>query len=254
MYEKIISFMCYYKPIADDQIERRHKIIYDNFKDFTYPFNFEIPEEAPKFGRDDLSTSLILNHKEIKTLKFISRYRYRHNGNIEDNIRLGLYDNLEIKFGTNKKEIDYKDCLYNLFPKVVELYGGCRAKLFVRRSFLDYPRQFELIESKLRENKKIDFDGRNHIFMLHSAQHWGEDLCRAALGYSAKEAMKRLEKAGALMVESASDGVYFVLNDNKEIELEEFTEMNSKFKQVLGIKDGTWTAPSTLSKLKFWKD
>jgi hypothetical protein len=249
MIENTIRFRCYYKPIADDPHERRHAEIYENFKDFPYPFNFPIEKAAPSFGRN-ISTSYIAKHKEIKTLYFISRYCWRSERHMSRLQNLSDYDQLEIKFGHKKQEIDYHKALYELFPKVVELYDGCRAKLLVRDVWIEYQDKFKEIKDKVYNEGRVDFDGKDHIFNLHPAQHWSNDLCKKALGYDAIEVIKRLEKAGALLAIPVLDGVYCVLNDNRDIELEEFTEMNTRFKKALGINDGTY--PTLTSKFKLW--
>jgi hypothetical protein len=249
MLDKHIAIRCFYRPKAEDPHERRHAEIYENFKDFPYPFNFPIGQEAPDFGRKVLIFSRT-KHEEVNTLSFSSSYNYRYNGAITNDIRLANYDQLEIKFGHNKLEIDYHKALFELFPKVVELYGGCRAEVLIRNIWIRYQDQFEEFRKSIVSEGKVDFDGKDHIFNLHPAQHWSNDLCKKALGYDAKEAIKRLEKAGALLAIPVLDGVYCVLNDNRDLELEEFTEMNNKFKQALGINDGTY--PTLISKFKLW--
>ena len=120
---------------------------------------------------------------------------------------------------------------------MVERYTGYKAELLFRDIWIDYMNRFDNIRQSMYD-QEVNVDGVDNIFVLLPAQYWSEELCQRALGCSASEVIRRLTKAGALMVMPMLDGIYCVLNDNSKIELEEYIEMNHKFKRALGINDG----------------
>ncbi len=234
MIENYIKLYSYHIPDPKEPYEVRHELVYNNLRNLPYPFNFDIKKEPPVM--DDIAAVSYVRHQEIQTLLISSRYIYRSPKMYQYWVRT---DELEIPFNHKRKEIDYKEVLYKLFPMVINGYkSNYRSRLLLRNNFCRYLDQHKKITDKLHD-KGIERDGVNNIFILHPAQHWSNDLCKRALGYDAEEAMRRLRGAGALMVEPMLGGLYCVLNDDRALDVEGFKAMNLKFKTALGLHDGT---------------
>lgn len=67
---------CFFRPTADQHHLRRHDDIYENFRNFPYPLNFEIPREPPEVGKKNSALTFI-KHQDIKKLSLALSYTYR---------------------------------------------------------------------------------------------------------------------------------------------------------------------------------
>ena len=154
-------------------------------------------------------------------------------------------DRISIDFKTSNKMLHYPSLLRSEFPKVIEAYGGYRARAKFASYAMVYTDMFwapwenrpttNEVYWRLRETPGIDIDGRNNIYTLEPAVFWDGELCRRALGYGPEEVMRRLS-GHALLVLPLLDGVYVVFNDDSLLTYEAFVDMNGRFKQLLGIE------------------
>jgi len=221
-----------YRPISAESIEQRHAEIVGNMKHIGPPLGFadlEIPP-APvckgysasfkiKFPTTGLKGECMYVNREPRFGMNLDRHR--------------CDDVLIIDFRMSNKRLDYKSLLHVHCSRVIEAFRGYRLRCF----YSDFEYLYQKPSPKyheLMQNFSLDVNGRNNIFTLYPTQFWDGELCQRALGCDADEVVARLQ-GQVPKLEPLMDGVYIVLNDDPDLTLEAFIEMNDRFKSVLGL-------------------
>lgn len=233
-------------------IEQRHKNFISAVSKINPPLGFsdiDLPS-VPDCGAELLAEFGV--KLSTRGVKFSGYYVYRGvNYHYEDSAKFD--DSIRYEFSVKKTKLNYEHILKADFPSLIEAYQGYSARL----AFDDYDSAYKAgvepsesgetffdengsairdnaIYNSLVSDKAIDIDGRNNIYVLRPAQYWDNELCNRALGYGPDEVVKRLQGTKA-EVRRLMDGVYIVLDYDINITYENFLEMNSKYKTLLGL-------------------
>lgn len=251
MAKKLIRFYVGAKAEKSVSIEDLHRTVMQRLEALDGPLgikNAPIPP-VPDCG-DGLSVTFALKLL-TKGLRCFGTYVYRGATYIYKDSPL-FDDDLTYEFKSNNPFVNYSDLLLNHLPVVAKAFGAYIAYV----SYSDYPvgyaygfnpdeeSGFDATGNEIRQNEvynqlvadpQIDANSRGFIFELHPAQFWSDELCNKALGYGKDEVIRRLEGQIRLL-QDYGDGVYFVLNDNRDLTFNEFVDMNKKYKKILGLR------------------
>lgn len=235
-----------YRARADESIERCHALFMSGMLEFGAPLGLQGLQPPPAPYVEPSSGSLIgveCFRYPASGLKLQMTAQFRHELSIGVD-RASSDDSISLGFTTADKALDYRTILHEDFPKVIEAYRGYRAWAVFGSHGIKYTDCFwnkwngrattNPTYGRLRQDHRIDIDGRNNIYTLEPAVFWDAQLCHRALGYGPEEVMHRL-KGRALLVRPLLDGVYIVFDDDPALSYEAFVEMNRQFKQMLGI-------------------
>jgi hypothetical protein len=239
-----------------------HDSFMDQMLQIPGPLGFEgaVREHAPEFGyaSDGMpDTSAVFNVKgRMRGVKFIGEYRIPETTYRQDTAETwakSYYgDDLLYEWKLTNKKIDYHFALHENLPTVIEAFEGRFATVdpcFYHQAYQGgfhgdndeghdengYGLALNQIYNRLKANPSIDVDGWNNIYTLYPAQFWEGGRCERALGYGPDEVIRRLSGKVPL-VRPLRDGVYVVLNDNPDINYDEYYEMNVTNKAILGIE------------------
>ena len=233
MIAESIRLYSYYRAHPEESVGERHQEFMSNMQAFGPPLGFQgldLPI-APDLGDEYIEGYSV--KMPIKGLTFQGIYQNRRNRTLgEDHATMD--DHISFTFKKANSALDYTQIVQEQFPKMIQAYRGYHAILWHGGYAVHYCNIHQSKIHKLREDPSINVDGRNNIFTLHPAQYWDELLCQKALGYGPEEVIRRLDglvpKAELLM-----DGVYLVLNDDKDLSFDEFVAFNDRFKPILGL-------------------
>jgi len=228
-----IDLYIYYRANPKESVEARHEEFMAAMQAFGPPLGFQgldLPI-APDLGDEYIEGYRV--KMPIKGLTFQGIYQNRRNRTLGED-RATKDDHISFTFKKANSALDYTQIVQEQFPKMIQAYRGYRAICWFDGHFVGYEKLHQETYNKLREDPSINVDGRNNIFTLHPAQYWDELLCQKALGYGPEEVIRRLDglvpKVALLM-----DGVYLVLNDDKDLSFDEFVAFNDRFKPILGL-------------------
>lgn len=204
---------------------------------------------APDCGAG-LSASFSLK-LPTKGLKCMGTYIYRGERYSYQDIR-SFDDRVTYEFKLGNPHLSYSDLLLHDFPEVILAFGAYNAYIDYGFYYLGYTFGYNPdtsygldstgneirnnpVYNELVSDPTVNTASRWFIFCLSPAQYWSEEFCNKALGYGKDEVIRRLEGQVRLVLDWA-DGVYFVLNDNPDLTFNEFVEMNTRYKKILGLK------------------
>ncbi|MDH3349309.1 MAG: hypothetical protein OEM02_14575 [Desulfobulbaceae bacterium] len=146
-----------------------------------------------------------------------------------------------------KDSSQYDDCMFiELNPELIPY------KELVNRMFIDYVRLFEPyratiildeelalddwdIISEMREDAKIDVDGRDTIYRLNSVNYFDELLCRRSFGLTLKEIITRLE--GNVETISLEGNGVLIIYSTQILKRSEIENINEKLLPLLYRKN-----------------
>jgi hypothetical protein len=222
-------------------------------------FNGAVRQPAPQFGyagEGDPYSSTSYNVKgRMRGVKFIGSYRIPETTYRKDTAETWAEsyfgDDLLYEWKLTNKKIDYRFALHENLPAVIEAFEGRFATVdpcFYDQAyqggyhgdngpFVDeggYGLAINETYNRLKADPSIDVDGWNNIYTLYPAQHWDSGRCLRALGYDRDEVIRRLSGKVPL-VRALLDGVYIVLNDNPDINYDEYYAMNVENKKLLDL-------------------
>jgi hypothetical protein len=233
MKGKEIELWFYYRPSHAESIEARHAEIADKMRRVGPPLDWaglDVPP-APDCGAD-LSAHYSMKYP-IKGLWMTGDYTYRSE-TYEYDDRAYIDDKMTIYFKTSNSNLDYRAILHEYNSQVIEAFRSYRATVGFETYAIKYQNANMETLNRLRQDKTIDVDGRNNIFILEPAMYWDDLLCWRALGYGPEEVIRRLQGQVPL-VKPLMDGVYTVFGDDPDLTYEEFTAINDRFKPILGL-------------------
>jgi hypothetical protein len=236
MIAESIRLYSYYRAHPEESVGERHQEFMSNMQAFGSPLGFQgldLPI-APDLGDEYIGGYRV--KMPIKGLTFQGIYQNRRNRTLGEDHATND-DNVKFIFKRSNSALDYTQIVQEQFPKMIQAYRGYRAWAGIGYQASQYVGGYEEKNdtyNKLREDPSINVDGRNNIFTLHPAQYWDELLCQKALGYGPEEVIRRLDGL-VPKVEPLMDGVYLVLNDDKDLSFDEFVAFNDRFKPILGL-------------------
>lgn len=224
------------------------------------PLGFEGAElrAAPEFGfasdGEPYSAAYYNVKGRFRGVQFIGDYRipdvYGRTGP-EQSAKSYFGDDLSYRWKLTNKKIDYRFALSENLPAVINAFGGWFATVspcyydqaYCAGQHADgdwqtdadgFNAMLNQTYNRLKADPSIDVDGWNNIYTLYPAQYWEGGRCLRALGYDRDEVIRRLSGKVPL-VRPLLDGVYIVLNDNPDIDYDEYYAMNVENKKLLDL-------------------
>jgi len=228
-----IKLVSYYRARPEESIEERHAEITRNMREFGPPLGWAglpVPP-APDCGAD-LSADYSVKYP-IPGLQHMAFYSYRSERYLGPD-EASYDDTFILSFKTDNRYLDYRAILHEHFPKAIHAFRAYQAAVRVGLYAINYLDENKDSYQRLRADKSTDVNGRNNIFTLHVATYWDDLLCRRALGYGPKEAIRRL-RGKVPLVMPLMDGVYTVFSDDPDLSFAEFAAINDKFKSILDL-------------------
>lgn len=225
------------------------------------PLGFEGAEyrAAPEFGiasdGEPYSVAAFNVKNRMRGVEFIGAYHipdiYGRTGPEKSAKTYYGHDLLSYRWKLTNKKINYRFALHENLPDVIEAFGGRLATADTcyyyqayqggyhgdNGPFVDeggYSLAINQTYNRLKADPSIDVDGWNNIYTLYPAQYWDSGRCLRALGYDRDEVIRRLSGKVPL-VRPLLDGVYIVLNDNPDINYDEYYAMNVENKKLLDL-------------------
>lgn len=241
-----IHLQAQYRARVDESVEKCHALFIGGMLKFGPPLGLRglRPPSAPCVEPGSASAIGVQRFRyPIPGLELQMTAQFRHERSIGADKAIND-DRISLDFNTSNKALDYRTLLHEDFPKVIEAYRGYRAWAMFGTHGQQYTDCFwnkwkgrattNAAYRRLRQDPRIDIDGRNNIFTLEPAVFWDAQLCHQALGYGPDEVIFRL-KGRALLVRPVLDGVYIVFDDDPALSYDAYVEMNQQFKRLLDI-------------------
>lgn len=228
-----VSIFVHYRAKHGENIQRRHQEIAARMSALPPPLGWSgvLVPPAPDFG-EELQATFAIRYPDHHIHLYVD-YVYREKSySYKDEIIFD--DKMVVNFRVPDPQINYAEVLMQQVPAMTQSFDGYMTKIYFDSYFLDYQDNYKDVVEQLDAQSEIDLDGRNNIFTLHPAQYWDAELCRRALGYGPEEVIRRLEGKVPL-VRPLMDGVYTVLNDDPDLNFEDFCAFNDRFKPILGL-------------------
>ena len=233
--ERIFKFMqnkertihLYRKVDVNESMEERHEKVMEGLSKLEEPLGLkdsEIPE-IPDFG-----TELVCFYdaKNIKTKGVSIEGVYMWRG-----LKYVVWDELRYEFKITYKLIDYKKIIYDDLPKVINIFDPYIADVFVSPSYsIAYKESYKSEILKLEEKGLKEL--QDVLFTLSPVMYFNEESYNKLIKVPKEEFLEKLKgKAKGVML--LEKGIYIIFNDKADITYEEFVEMNSTFKSLLGL-------------------
>ena len=221
----------YRKVDVNESMEERHKKVMEGLSKLGAPLGLkdsEIPE-IPDFG-----TELICFYdaKNIKTKGVLIEGSYDWR---DERMLSTCWDELRYEFKITYKLIDYKKIIYDDLPKVINIFDPYVADVFVSPSYsIAYKESYKSEILKLKEKGLKIGELQDVLFTLSPVMYFNEESYNKLIKVPKEELLERLkDKAKGVML--LEKGIYIIFNDKADITYEEFVEMNSTFKPLLGL-------------------
>ena len=221
----------YRKVNVNETMEERHKKVMEGLSKLEAPLGLEdsgIPE-VPDFGVEIRAYYRTKNSK-TKGVSISGDYIWR-----DESSEKGRWDSLEYDFKITYKLIDYKKIIYEDLPKVINIFDPYVADVFVSPSYsIAYKESYKSEILKLKEKGLKIGELQDVLFTLSPVMYFNEESYNKLIKVPKEELLERLkDKAKGVML--LEKGIYIIFNDKADITYEEFVEMNSTFKPLLGL-------------------
>ena len=238
MQNKERTIRIYRKVDVNEPMEERHEKVMKELSELDAPLGLkdsEIPE-TPDFGAELIC---FYDAKNIKTKGVTIEGAYRWRG-----LKYVAWDKLFYKFKITYKLIDYKKMIYEDLPKVLNIYDPYVTDLYTgyNGSYEEgrtpetrtYGESINPEFLKLKE-KNLDIGMLEDVlFTLSPVMYFNEESYSKLIKVPKEELLRRLKgKAKGVML--LERGIYIIFDDKADITYEEFVEMNSTFKPLLGL-------------------
>ena len=238
MQNKERTIRIYRKVDVNEPMEERHEKVMKGLSELEAPLGLkdsEIPE-TPDFGAELIC---FYDAKNIKTKGVTIEGAYRWRG-----LKYVAWDKLFYKFKITYKLIDYKKMIYEDLPKVLNIYDPYVTDLYTgyngsyeegrtpeTRTYGESinPEFLKLKEKNLNIGMLEDV-----LFTLSSVMYFNEESYSKLIKVPKEELLRRL-KGKAKGVMFLEKGIYIIFDDKVDLTYEEFVEMNSTFKPLLGL-------------------
>ena len=221
----------YRKVDVNESMEERHEKVMEGLSKLEAPLGLkdsEIPE-TPDFG-----TELVCFYdaKNIKTKGVLIEGSYDWR---DKRMLSACWDELRYEFKITYKLIDYKKIIYEDLPKVINIFDPYVADVFVSPSYsIAYKESYKSEILKLKEKGLKIGELQDVLFTLSPVMYFNEESYNKLIKVPKEELLERLkDKAKGVML--LEKGIYIIFNDKADITYEEFVEMNSTFKPLLGL-------------------
>ena len=231
MQNKERTIHLYRKVDINESMEERHEKVMEGLSKLEAPLGLkdsEIPE-TPDFG-----TELICFYdaKNIKTKGVLIEGSYDWR---DERMLSTCWDELRYEFKITYKLIDYKKIIYDDLPKVINIFDPYVADVFVSPSYsIAYKESYKSEILKLKEKGLKIGELQDVLFTLSPVMYFNEESYNKLIKVPKEELLERLkDKAKGVML--LEKGIYIIFNDKADITYEEFVEMNSTFKPLLGL-------------------
>lgn len=238
MQNKERTIRIYRKVDVNEPMEERHEKVMKGLSELDAPLGLkdsEIPE-TPDFGAELIC---FYDAKNIKTKGVTIEGAYRWRG-----LKYVAWDKLFYKFKITYKLIDYKKVIYEDLPKVLNIYDPYVTDLYTgyNGSYEEgrtpetrtYGESINPEFLKLKE-KNLDIGMLEDVlFTLSPVMYFNEESYSKLIKVPKEELLRRLngKAKGVMLLER---GIYIIFNDKADLTYEEFVEMNSTFKPLLGL-------------------
>ena len=238
MQNKERTIRIYRKVDVNEPMEERHEKVMEGLSELDAPLGLkdsEIPE-TPDFGAELIC---FYDAKNIKTKGVTIEGAYRWRG-----LKYVAWDKLFYKFKITYKLIDYKKMIYEDLPKVLNIYDPYVTDLYTgyNGSYEEgrtpetrtYGESINPEFLKLKE-KNLDIGMLEDVlFTLSPVMYFNEESYSKLIKVPKEELLRRLKgKAKGVML--LERGIYIIFDDKADLTYEEFVEMNSTFKPLLGL-------------------
>ncbi len=221
----------YRKVDVNEPMEERHEKVMEGLSELDAPLGLkdsEIPE-IPDFGAELIC---FYDAKNIKTkgVKIEGSYDWR-----DERALSTSWDKLCYKFKITYKLINYKKMIYEDLPKVIDIYDPYIADVFVSPSYsIAYKESCKSEIFKLKEKGLKIGILQDILFVLSPVMYFNEESYSKLIKVPKEELLRRLKgKAKGVML--LERGIYIIFDDKADLTYEEFVEMNSTFKPLLGL-------------------
>ena len=232
----------YRKVDINEPMEEKHEKVMKGLSELDAPLGLKdskIPE-TPDFGAELIC---FYDAKNIKTkgVKIEGSYDWR-----DERALSTSWDKLCYKFKITYKLIDYKKIIYEDLPKVIDIYDPYIVDLFVSARYeiayeegrtpetLTYGESINPEFLKLKEKNLNIGMLEDVLFTLTPVMYFNEESYSKLIKVPKEELLRRLKgKAKGVML--LERGIYIIFDDKADITYEEFVEMNSTFKPLLGL-------------------
>ena len=238
MQNKERTIRIYRKVNVNEPMEERHEKVMKGLSELDAPLGLK-DSEIPKtldFGVEIRAYYRTKNPK-TKGVSISGDYMWR-------GLKYVAWDKLFYEFKITYKLIDYKKIIYEDLPKVLNIYDPYVTDLYTgyNGSYEEgrtpetrtYGESINPEFLKLKE-KNLDIGMLEDVlFTLSPVMYFNEESYSKLIKVPKEELLRRLkEKAKGVML--LERGIYIIFDDKADITYEEFVEMNSTFKPLLGL-------------------